>query len=115
MAARVSDPVDVVDGEHGASADAGATAGFLDHCTDAGERLGRVQRHLDQTDPGLDQRLEHGLRLGRRDPAQDCDQGTVAAEDGIAHDVLAGRNRMARASWTSPMRTISPPSSASAD
>ena len=47
--------------------------GLLDHGGDAVERLGRIQRHLDPGDAGLDQGFGDRDGLGRGDPAQDCD------------------------------------------
>ena len=54
---------------------------------DAGERLGRVERHLEDAEPGLDQGRPDRLRLVRPDATKDRDQRQLGhgAGEGLMH------------------------------
>src|SRR5215216_5769382 len=85
--AGVAHPVDVGRIEHRAGADENVRAECPRHDLDAAQGLRRVQRHLDDAEPALDQRLADGLRIFGAKDAQDRDQrkgGDVVAEEGHA-------------------------------
>ena len=54
-AACIRDPPDIGGLEHGSSTDEGTLAEPAGESLDAAQRIGRVQRHLDDTEPDLDQ------------------------------------------------------------
>ena len=82
-AAGVADAVDVGRIEHRAGADEHLRAEALRQDLDAAQGLGRVQRHLDDPEPALDQRLADRRGVIGAQAAQDRDErkgGKVFAE-----------------------------------
>ena len=76
---------DLVGAQHRAGADQRPVAESAGEAADAVERVGRVERHLDDPDAGLEQGLADRLGLVRADAADDRDQragAEIGAEAG---------------------------------
>ena len=88
--------------QHGAGADQRALAERRGELLDAGERLGRVERHLDRDEARREQRLADRDDLVRPHAAQDRDQRQGArASLQLVHSTSRPRGRSAagRARW----------------
>ena len=76
-AAGAGDRLHLLNGQDGARAHGRLALQRAGHGGDAFHRLGRVQRHLDPVDAGIDQRPGHRHGVGGGDAPQDGDQRTA--------------------------------------
>jgi hypothetical protein len=116
-AAGVGEAAHVDRVEDGAGADHDLVAELPRHQRDAGERLGRVERDLDQAEAGVDQRAADREGLVGLEAAQDRDQGqggegalegaAVVAVEAVLSGMVPLHEPAPRASTSRPAAALS--------
>jgi hypothetical protein len=66
--------IDLCSRQYGAAADPDTLAETLQHKSEAGLPLGRIERNLDGVEPRVNQNFHVRQRLARPDAAQNCDE-----------------------------------------
>ena len=116
---EIGDPRDIRRLQHGAAADQGLVSEASGEAGDAVERIGRVERHLDDPDSGIDKRAADRLRLLGANAADDRDQRTlpeIAPEDldRVHHNISVSTRIPARKAAAPSTTIVSRPATASA-